>query len=79
MGYRIWSAFQTIFLFLAAWIQIDSGLVAGNASFNLWIAKWLNSLGTPWFSATTAVGWLILVIALLQLIKSIVVVVRKEY
>ena len=72
MGYRIWSAIQTLFLFLIGWIYLDTSLNS------LWIAGWLDGLGTTWFNSISAVAWLIIAVALIHLLKSILIVVRKD-
>lgn len=75
MGYRIWTSIQTVFLFVIAWIQLDAGL---SSSVDLWIAGFLDGLGTAWFNSASAIAWLILAIAILHLLKSILIIVHKD-
>jgi hypothetical protein len=78
MGYRIWSFIQTILGLFGCWILLDYALVEAGSSFTLFIANAFNNMGaTNALLAPLAIlAYTIAAIVILQLVKSIVVVVR---
>jgi hypothetical protein len=62
---KIWDILQVFFGLLLVWV-----LVAIEVSV-LWVSDWLTSVGSPWLAPLTVVGYLVLVLVILQLVKAL--------
>ncbi|MHA1302404.1 MAG: hypothetical protein ACTSQE_10405 [Candidatus Heimdallarchaeaceae archaeon] len=72
MGYRLWSFIQTIFGLVLGWVLLDK------AVNSLWISATLDGINSSWLSTDAVVAWLVIVIIIIHLIKSVTIKVRKE-
>ena len=71
MGYRIWSAIQTFLGFLLGWLLLDS------AVNELWVYGFLEEQN-KWMGSTAVMAYIVIAIVIIQLIKSMVIIVRKD-
>jgi hypothetical protein len=78
MGYRIWSFIQTILGLFGCWVLLDYALVEAGSSWNLFIAQAFNNMGATnaLLGPLAVLAYTLAAIVILQLVKSIVVVVR---
>ncbi|MHA1953414.1 MAG: hypothetical protein ACW96U_05675 [Candidatus Heimdallarchaeaceae archaeon] len=78
MGYRIWSFIQTILGLFGCWVLLDYALVEAGSSWNLFIANAFSNMGATnaLLGPLAILAYVLAAIVILQLVKSILVVVR---
>ncbi len=78
MGYRIWSFIQTILGLFGSWVLLDYALVEAGSTWNLFIAEAFSNMGAAnaLLGPLAILAYVLASIVILQLVKSIVVVVR---
>ena len=73
MGYRIWTNIQAVLGLLLGWVLLDVAVE------QLWVANFFNTqTPDPWLNTNALIAWLIIAIFLLQLVKGILIIVRKD-
>ncbi|MEE9410305.1 MAG: hypothetical protein V3V41_05195 [Candidatus Heimdallarchaeota archaeon] len=62
---KIWDILQVIFGLLLAWVFVDisTGI--------LWVSGWLDSLASDWLGYFAVIGYIIVVLVILQLVKAL--------
>jgi hypothetical protein len=78
MGYRIWSFIQTILGLFGCWVLLDYSLISQGSDFTLFIGNIFTEMGkvNALLGPISIVVYVLAAILILQLVKSIVVIVR---